>query len=115
MTRHEPPVPPASPPPGPERTDDIEIDLADDDDRGRAEAGDTVPDGAEYLGSYDSIAGYLRAMLEPEVTPACAWLLDFLDYQAVQRRWEGDGGRLVLERGHVYLVRIRSPEIVDSR
>lgn len=60
------------------------------------------PEGVDYLGSYDSIPAYLRAMLEPEVTPACAWILDHLDYPAVLRRWESDGSRLVIERGHVY-------------
>lgn len=56
----------------------------------------------DYVGSYSSIPGYLRAMLEPEVSPACAWILDHLDYAAVQRRWERDGCRLVIEGGHVY-------------
>jgi len=63
---------------------------------------DTIPEGMEYLGSYSSIPSYMRAMLEPEVAPSCAWILDHLDYQAVQRRWESDGSRLVIERGHVY-------------
>lgn len=63
---------------------------------------DTIPEGVEYLGSYKSIAGYMRAMLEPEVTPACAWILDHVDYGALQRRWESDGSRLMIERGHVF-------------
>ena len=63
--------------------------------------GDTIPEGVDYLGSYSSIPAYLKAMLEPEVTPACAWILDHLDYVAVQRRWEGNC-RLMIERGHVY-------------
>lgn len=63
---------------------------------------DPLPDEAEYLGSYPSIPGYLRAMLEPEVTRACSWILDHLDYRAVQRRWESDGCHLLFERGHVY-------------
>jgi len=50
-------------------------------------------------------------MLEPEVTPACAWILDHLDYQAVQRKWESDGCRLMLELGHVY--RLVAPEPED--
>ena len=54
--------------------------------------------------SYATIAAYLRAMLEPEVTPACAWILAHLDYAALQRRWESDGSRLLLARGHVYRV-----------
>ncbi len=66
--------------------------------------GGTIPEAAEYLGTYSSIPAYLRAMLEPEVSAACSWILDHLDYLAVQRRWEQGGGRLVLERGHVYRV-----------
>lgn len=73
---------------------------------------DTIPDGMEYLGSYCSIPAFLRAMLEPEVTPACTWILDHLDYQAVQRKWESDGSRLMLELGHVY--RLLAPESVDG-
>lgn len=68
------------------------------------DAGDELPDGVEYLGSYPSITDYLRAMLEPEVTTGCAWILDHLDYDAIRRRWECDGSRLVLECGHVYRV-----------
>lgn len=68
------------------------------------ESGDTLPEVAEYLGSYASIPEYLRAMLEPEVTPGCAWILDHLDYRAVQRRWESAGSRLLLADGHVYRV-----------
>ena len=76
------------------------------------DASDTIPDGIEYLGSYSSVSSYMRAMLEPEVTPTCAWILDHLDYQAVQRRWESDGSRLMIERGHVY--RLSTPESHDD-
>jgi hypothetical protein len=76
-----------------------------DDPNNDADTHDTLPEETEYLGSYCSIPAYLRGMLEPEVTPGCAWILDHLDFQAVQRRWESDGSRLVLERGHVYRVR----------
>ena len=86
--------------------DEIEVDLTEEDGAevagAESDAPDTIPEGAEYLGSYRSIAAYLQAMLEPEVTPACAWILGHLDYRAVQRRWESDGSRLVLERGEVY-------------
>ena len=61
-----------------------------------------LSDAMEYLGSYETIEAYLRAMLEPEVTPGCAWILECLDYAEVRRRWEVGGHRLVLERGHVY-------------
>ncbi len=81
-----------------------------DEDHGLPEpalaSGDASPEGVEYLGSYDSIADYLRAMLEPEVTTGCAWILDHLDYHAIRRRWESDGSRLMLERGHVYRILI---------
>ncbi len=73
---------------------------------------DTLPEEAEYLGSFNSIPEYMRAMLEPEVTPACAWILDHLDYQAVQRRWESEGSRLMIERGNVY--RLAAPESRDD-
>jgi len=72
--------------------------------------GDTIPEGVEYLGSYKSIADYMRAMLEPEVTPGCAWILDHLDYRVLQRRWESDGSRLMIERGHVYRLAVSGPE-----
>lgn len=84
----------------PERADEITVDLGTE----LADTGDTIPEEAEYLGSYRSIPEYLRAMLEPEVTPGCAWILEYLDYQAVRRRWENDGSRLVLERGQVYRI-----------
>jgi len=71
---------------------------------------DTISEGMEYLGSYNSIPAYMRAMLEPEVTPGCAWILDHLDYQAVQRQWESDGSRLMIERGHMYRLLASGPE-----
>ena len=80
--------------------DELDVDLTDPTPL--PDPGDTQPDGVEYLGAYTSIVAYLRAMLTPEVTPACAWILDHLDYAAVQRRWELDGSRLMLEQGHVY-------------
>ncbi len=90
--------------------EEIDVDLGDDLDLPvpASDPSDTIPDGMEYLGSYCSIPAFLRAMLEPEVTPACAWILDHLDYQAVQRKWESDGSRLMLELGHVY--RLLAPE-----
>jgi hypothetical protein len=89
--------------------DEICIDLDDEDpldeDRGSLE-------GLEFLGSYPSIPAYLRAMLEPEVTPACSWILDHVDWVAVQLRWEGDGSRLVVEHGHVF--RLAAPAVGDG-
>ena len=79
-----------------EVSEEIDIDLTSEEspDRTMAES--------EFLGSFSSITAYLRAMLEPEVSPACAWILDHLDYRAVQRRWESDGSRLVHEAGHIF-------------
>lgn len=77
-----------------EPADEIDVDLTAEETVAMSEP--------EYLGSYESVTAYLRAMLEPEVTPACAWILEHLDYEAVRRRWEGDGSRLLCERGHVY-------------
>lgn len=86
--------------------DEIDVDVGDDLNLPvpAPDASDALPEGVEYLGSYSSIPAYLRAMLEPEVTRASGWILDHLDYLAVQRRWESDGRRLLLERGHVYRV-----------
>jgi hypothetical protein len=81
--------------------DEIDVDLTSEEDIELRPADAAVPE-TEYLGSYESVAAYLRAMLEPEVTPACAWILDHLDYEAVRRRWEGDGSRLLCEHGHIY-------------
>ncbi len=44
------------------------------------------------------------------MTPACAWILEHLDYEAVLRRWESDGSRLVSDRGRVYRVVATLPE-----
>ena len=88
--------------------DELDVDLGDapalDLPPPAPDLGGTIPEAAEYLGTYSSIPAYLRAMLEPEVSAACSWILDHLDYVAVQRRWEQGGSRLVLERGHVYRV-----------
>jgi hypothetical protein len=104
MTRREPPDRPHES----ETDDEVEVDLADAQGDELAvdepEPSSALSDEAEYLGTYDSIAAYLRAMLEPEVSAGCAWLLDCLDYEEVQQRWEGGGHRLVLAEGRVYRV-----------
>jgi hypothetical protein len=93
-------------PAGEQDLDEVDVDLA-----GVADPGATLPEGAEYLGAYDSVPAYLRAMLEPEVSRACAWILDLLDWPAVRRRWESDGSRLVCERGRVF--RLAAPDDGD--
>lgn len=99
MTCPEPPEPPSYP----HQVDEIDIDLNDDaPPPPTPDASGSPREDLEYLGSYSSIATYLRAMLEPEVSSACAWILEHLDYQAVQARWESDGTRLQCEHGHIY-------------
>lgn len=82
--------------------DEIDVDLGEPDAPDLPGPVAPFADGAEYLGSYSSIPAYFRAMLEPEVSTACGWILAHLDSAAIQRRWESDGSRLVLARGNVY-------------
>lgn len=102
-TRDPPQVPP---PPG----FGTPTELADDEvgDECGAEqvlTRDTQVEGLTYLGDYPDLEGYLRAQLEDQVSAACSWILDCLDYAAVQRRFERDGSRLVCESGRVYALR----------
>lgn len=82
---------PPMPPPGPDDCD-LDIDLDPDETAG----------GATYLGDYESIDAYLRAMLEPEIHPGIAWILDCLDMPRVRARFESDGSRLKLADGKVF-------------
>lgn len=86
---------------GEDGADELDVDLGDLEH--------ALLDGAEYLGTYASVPAYLRAMLEPEVSRACGWILELLDYPAVQRRWESDGSRLVCQRGQVFRLAPREP------
>jgi len=84
-----------------------DVDLADEDDseaalEAAALARATDPEGVEFLGVYPTLEAYFRALLEPEISRGCAWLLDCLDWSAVQEEFEADGGRLMIEHGHVY-------------
>lgn len=86
-----------------------DIDLADEDDseavlEAAALARATDPEGVEFLGEYPTLEAYFRALLEPEIAKGVYWLLDCLDYRAVQDQFESGGGRLMIEHGHVYLV-----------
>lgn len=105
MSNHNDPEDPTG-----DLANEIDVDLADDEDLDLPVMSEAILESAEYLGSYESISGYLRAMLEPEVTPACAWILDYLDYEAVRLRWESDGSRLVSDQGHIYRVAACPPE-----
>lgn len=83
----------------------MDIDLNPDTNDPRLRA-DTTPEGVEYLGRYDSLEAYMRDMLSPEISNACEWILDYVDWRAALRRFEGNG-RLVIECGQVF--RIAAP------
>lgn len=86
------------------RADEHEIDLGEPDEEQVLDRG-TLPEGVEYLGTYPSIELYLRSQIEPEVSRACAWILDMIDWKAVQARYEeGNDTRLFCESGAVYMV-----------
>jgi hypothetical protein len=104
VTHREPPDRPHDSSPNDEIDVDQDREEGDESAVEKPEPSSALSDEAEYLGSYDSVAAYLRAMLEPEVSAGCAWLLDCLDYEEVQQRWEGGGHRLVLAEGRVYRV-----------
>jgi len=84
------------PPPDP---DEVDIDI--DPEAGPA----SLPEVAEYLGDFESIEAYLRAMLEPEIAPGVMWLLDYLEMAQVRARFESDGSRLHVARGKVFRTR----------
>jgi hypothetical protein len=114
-TRDPPQVPP---PPGfgtPTELaeDEVDVELGDECGAGHHPADrpadaerlldrDTEVEGLTYLGDYPDLRSYLRAQLEDQVSAACGWILDCLDYAAVQRRFERDGTRLLCEAGSVY-------------
>lgn len=103
-TRDPPEVPP---PPGfgtPTELgeDEVDVELRDDFGAEQVLDQDTRAEGVTYLGDYPDLERYLRVQLEDQVSAACSWILDCLDYAAVQRRFEGDGSRLVCESGRVY-------------
>lgn len=108
---NEPPNLPPPPPPFATPTeldaDEVDVDLAEDEEDQLSR--DTLPEGVEYLGRYASIEGYLRDMIEPEVSKAIApWFLDCIDWRAVQDRFEGDGSRLLCEHGQVFKLSLKA-------
>ena len=106
-TQQDPPVPPPPPFATPVRLEDDEIDVDLDENELHH---DTLPEGVEYLGTFESIEAYLRSQLEPEVSNACQWILDCIDWSEVQARWESDGSRLMIEQGQVYRLAIPEPD-----
>jgi hypothetical protein len=95
---------------------EVDVDLGDEEDQfdlplpndgAGAEqvlCRDNLPKGVECVGDYPTVALYLRAQLEDQVSDACQWVLDCLDWSAVQRRWESDGFKLFAESGRVYQI-----------
>lgn len=84
--------------------DEIDVALADEPDPDAEQVldYDTIEEGLDPLGRYPTVELYLRAMLEPEIAKGCHWILDHLDWPAIQRRFEGPNSRLVAESGVVY-------------
>jgi hypothetical protein len=113
---HRPPTDPHDLPPPPpfglstdlDPSSEIDVDLDDDRlDLPIPELDATAPERAEFVGEYPSIHDYFKALLEPEVSAACRWLLDCLDMEAVQRRFEDHGRfRYVTEGNGIYRVGI---------
>jgi hypothetical protein len=101
-TTTEPPDPPDHPPT--DAADEVDVDLEDED----TDPGATIPEGVSYLGTYPTIEAYLRDMIEPEVSRACAWILDTMDWSMVQARFEADGSRLFCECGQVFKVSLKA-------
>jgi hypothetical protein len=54
------------------------------------------------MGEYPDIPAFLRATLEVHVDPAAAWILDYLDYEAVLAKFEGPTYRFFWEEGRVF-------------
>lgn len=89
----------------PDGDEEVEVDLdlpLPNEDQELVLDRSTLPEGLSYLGDYPDLRSYLHAQLEPEVSEPCSWILDHLDYQAIQKRWETDGSRLICESGCIY-------------
>lgn len=101
-----------SPLPQVDADDEVDVDLADvdlgEEDQLRA---DTIPEGVEFLGDgFASLDHYFRRELEDLVDPAAAWILECLDYQEIQARFEGNRFRYFIERGHVFRCEVPPPD-----
>jgi hypothetical protein len=82
-------------------TEKADVDLNDDEVLDT----DTTVDVIEYLGDYESIEAYLQNILADLVDPAIVWILDHLDYWAVQARCEEGGCRYFREGTAIYVTR----------
>lgn len=77
-------------------------DGTNDGDGGAADEEDTVREPFTCMGEYPDISAFLRASIEPLVEPSIAWILDYLDYEAVLERFEGGTYRFYWQDGHVF-------------
>jgi hypothetical protein len=119
MEIQTPPVPP--PPPfaistelDPSCEEDVDLDdddeycpiFGDDDDQGDEEqqlAQDTQREEVEPLGEASSLEEFFRSQLEDLIDPCLhTWLFDALDFDEVQRQFEGNRYRYILEGKCVY-------------
>lgn len=113
-TQDSPPVPPPPPFATPTQLADDEEDVdleADEPDLGDEEQqlrSPTIPQGITYLGDAPDLATFFKGELEDLVDPSVMWILDCLDIPKIRARYEIDGSRICLEKGHVY--RLSDPE-----
>lgn len=113
-----PPGPSELPPPPPFATptelsaDEEDVDLADDD-QGEADelTQDTVEEEIEHLGEASSLEEFFRSQLEDLIDPCLhTWLFDALDFDEVQRQFEGNGRyRYILEGRSIWRVGLPKP------
>lgn len=90
---------------------EVDVDLDEDDDQGDEDQQlrqPTIPEGVTYLGDAPDLATFFKGELEDLVDPSIAWVLDCLDIPKIRARYEIDGSRICLEKGHVY--RLSDPD-----
>ena len=58
----------------------------------------------EFIGEYPGgVADYFKAILEALMDPSIVWILEHLDYRAIQAKCEADGSRFFQEGSAVYV------------
>lgn len=107
---------PSLPPPPPfalstdlEGPDETDVDLEDDGDEDDHDQGDdddlhadTVQEEIEFMGEAGSLEEYFRGQLEELIDPCIHWLFDCLNMDEVQRRFEANRYRYILQGRAVY-------------
>ncbi len=114
METQPPSIPIPAPPPFAlatdlEAPDEHDVDLADDDELHLPlldpHGEDTRVEVCEFMGEgYRSLAHYFVSQLEDHIAGPAQWILTTLDMAAVQRRFEAQRYRYVIEKGAVYRV-----------